>query len=353
MTEKKCYKCGKGKNLEDFNNCKSSKDGKQSMCRECEKIRHIERTNNMSLEQYISYIFKNCKHNAKERCKTKNLAGEFLITKKYLLKLYNNQSGKCYYTGVKLNMNPKSDYQGSIERLNPLYGYTRENVAWVCLETNISAQFTIRKIKKILVLCNKSIDEDKLKDSIDTAKNYKPVRNTPQTKTEIIFVDENKFIKCNKCEEIKKISEFRKARSICKKCECIQTRIHTETLRGRIFSLIQHAKGATKIRKKVREMEACTLTFDELLNIYETQKGRCYYSNIPMKLKLNSSWRISLERTNVNLGYTKENCVLICNEFNGTDNSSKYTGQNNGNGGWTKKKFKFIYKHIVDKYLTD
>ena len=43
---------------------------------------------------------------------------------------------------------------------------------------------------------------------------------------------------------------------------------------------------------------------------------RCEYSNIPMSLKQCFDWSLSIERLDNDIGYTRENIVLICAEFN-------------------------------------
>jgi len=90
-----------------------------------------------------------------------------------------------------------------------------------------------------------------------------------------------------------------------------------------------------------------TLTFNELLNIYLEQNGRCAYSNHPLELV--GGYLMSLERKNTNVGYTKENCCLICIGFNSTDHTSKKTNidTRDGSSGWNKEKIKFA----VENYL--
>jgi len=48
----------------------------------------------------------------------------------------------------------------------------------------------------------------------------------------------------------------------------------------------------------------------------KTQRGKCYYSDIPMNFTPNTPWQCSLERLNNDLGYIESNVVLICLEFN-------------------------------------
>ena len=43
---------------------------------------------------------------------------------------------------------------------------------------------------------------------------------------------------------------------------------------------------------------------------------RCEYSNIPMSLKQCFDWSLSIERLDNDIGYTRENILLVCAEFN-------------------------------------
>jgi hypothetical protein len=85
------------------------------------------------------------------------------------------------------------------------------------------------------------------------------------------------------------------------------------------------------------------------LDIYLQQFGRCAYSN--KLLELCGEYMMSLERKDINVGYTKENCCLICIEFNTTDWSiakCEYDDRE-GSSGWNKEKLKLV----VDNYLLE
>merc|ERR1711871_282593 len=70
------------------------------------------------------------------------------------------------------------------------------------------------------------------------------------------------------------------------------------------------------------------------------QRGRCFYSDIPMEcLYPHSDWRMSLERINNRCGHTRDNCVLIANEFNTPDWSSRSAdAQVHGTAQWSRAK---------------
>lgn len=74
-------------------------------------------------------------HNAKSRKK------EFNIDIKYIWDLYISQGRKCAISGVKITINKNYAYKGgkqtaSLDRINPLKGYTKGNVQWVHKDIN-------------------------------------------------------------------------------------------------------------------------------------------------------------------------------------------------------------------------
>ena len=139
---------------------------------------------------------------------------------------------------------------------------------------------------------------------------------------------------------------------MCKECVKIKNKNNrNRTLRSKIHSLISGSKSGIKRRNKSKWRKnkpiIHTLTFEELLDIYLHQFGRCAYSNI--LLELSGEYMMSLERKDTEIGYTKENCCLICIEFNTTDWSiAKCDGDDReGCSGWNKKKI----NSVVDNYL--
>lgn len=122
--------------------------GYYSQCIKCRSIykRNLE---SQTKETFLQRLLHNSKHNSKHRSKTREIAGIFDITLQDLLDIYNYQNGLCYYSKVKLNLNFKSDWQCSIERLNPDIGYIKENVALIALEFNTASQMSSEKIYRI------------------------------------------------------------------------------------------------------------------------------------------------------------------------------------------------------------
>jgi len=79
---------------------------------------------------------------------------------------------------------------------------------------------------------------------------------------------------------------------------------------------------------KQRKSKYEYLDLSILLGYWETQKGKCYHSGIPMAIGKGIDWQISLERLGRGTRecpgkYCKDNCVLVCLEFNGRNQISR------------------------------
>ena len=71
----------------------------------------------------------------------------------------------------------------------------------------------------------------------------------------------------------------------------------------------------------------------------EAQKFKCHYSGIPMSLTDKGDWKWSVERIDNNKGYTKDNCALICEEFQSTDFTVRAMHPVRGSPQWNRTKF--------------
>lgn len=92
--------------------------------------------------------------------------------------------------------------------------------------------------------------------------------------------------------------------------------VHTPTIQHWLTKRLQAA------RERARKTGvACTLTPDGMRAMYEHSGGRCEVSGIPFDLTRGKNgwkqpWRMSLDRKVPALGYTPENCRLVCNAVN-------------------------------------
>merc|ERR1712183_837446 len=78
------------------------------------------------------------------------------------------------------------------------------------------------------------------------------------------------------------------------------------------------------------------------------QRGCCYYSGVPMELVTpHSHWRVSLERVDNSLGYSKANCVLIAAEFNSPDYTYLAIRKHkpvSGSAQWSRQKVSAVHE---------
>jgi hypothetical protein len=126
---------------------------------------------------------------------------------------------------------------------------------------------------------------------------------------------------CGTCKIIKNTNEYYKdSKNVdgynyqCKSC-CVD---YNKTLDGFLCQLRNRSIYSSKTRTSKGRIEAGkhTITFEELKEQYMKQNGESYYCPIKMNYD-KRDWRMSIERLNPDIGYTKENSVLCCLEFNG------------------------------------
>ena len=155
-------------------------------------------------------------------------------------------------------------------------------------------------------------------------------------------IDEAGKIQCAVCGKRRADQDFyKKTGSVCKTCYRDSCRDYRRTLRGNAVVMV----GAATLRAKKHGMN-CSLTRRDILDMLLDQGGRCAYSEVPMELLIpQSHWRMSLERLDNSKGYSRENCVLICAEFNSSD-YSRSPGVDRasvrGTAQWSPEKIRFV-----------
>lgn len=76
----------------------------------------------------------------------------------------------------------------------------------------------------------------------------------------------------------------------------------------------------SKQRAKNKNMDY-DLTPEYLIELWEKQDGKCYYSGLPMTYNKYDIHLVSIDRIDSNKGYTKDNVVLSCWAINSMKNS--------------------------------
>lgn len=138
--KKKCFKCKEFKSVDEFSKNRSNYDGFQKVCKECfanyecVKKGYKKKTNNY--KNNLEFYFDSKLSSLKKKCELKNIP--FDLIKGDLLKIYNSQNGKCYYTGIDITHNKGTlNFNSiSIERLDPKLGYTKNNVVLCSFNVN-------------------------------------------------------------------------------------------------------------------------------------------------------------------------------------------------------------------------
>lgn len=144
--QRRCFRCQKWKDLSFFS--KSGKDGKLSkMCKECfnahpavqryEKKRQVELRN--AFHNDPTRYFKTRLSSIASHCKRDSIP--FDITYDFAISLWQQQDGKCFYSGIPMARTMNQDgFQcwdaPSLDRKQPSQGYVRENVVWCCFGVN-------------------------------------------------------------------------------------------------------------------------------------------------------------------------------------------------------------------------
>jgi len=135
---------------------------------------------------------------------------------------------------------------------------------------------------------------------------------------------------CFKCKEAKSTDLFFKhsqtpdgLHSWCKACCTIgniksrakaNSKIET---RARVFLL--NAKRAA-----IKRNNEFNLTVDDIVNCWNNQYQICAYSGIEMTLEAGQLNTVSIERINSDIGYTKDNTILVCQAINRMKSDFKY-----------------------------
>lgn len=335
-----CILCNEEKPLEEFRD-------KRNKCKCCELIGYDE--HRKTLSGCLHCLLNNAKHNSKNRIKNGNeISGICTITFDGIEKLWKEQNGICYYSNIPMNFN-KNIWKVSLERLNPNIGYITNNIALCCIEFNCSSQWSKEKIKEMLNILSQNITVNNIKFDLDEKK-------VKCNKIKETIIDGIKHYNCNKCNTIKKITDFNKAiHNGCKECGKLKSKERRKIPRVHLQNLISSAIQRTTIRGKRTDDNydnTFNINFDILVSQFNKQKGLCAYSGIPIKFGSykENNWTCSLERIDAFKGYSEDNICLICYEFNMSDKTILYKDKTLGNSGWTSEKFKIFLEYVNKLY---
>lgn len=92
----------------------------------------------------------------------------------------------------------------------------------------------------------------------------------------------------------------------CKRCENLNHRKRFDLSPEKRATILFHSSKNTSKRKGI----PFSLTKEDILNQYKFQNGKCYYTGIPLSSISNDPNKMSIDRKDSALGYTKENIVI-------------------------------------------
>ena len=157
-----------------------------------------------------------------------------------------------------------------------------------------------------------------------------PILKKDYEKTYIYDKKYTQYIKsrriCTKCTVDKDLNvDFSKNSKLdsgraytCKTCRNQQIHEYNSTFDGCIKVLLNSCKISAKSRGEKGRIGAseCTLTEEQVKEMFKKQGGLCYYYKSPLEFTTGGD-KMSIERLDNAKGYTQENCVLVCQLANG------------------------------------
>lgn len=101
--EQLCNKCGKLKDISEFETRKDVKSGYSKICKECRKVQAKERHSNMTEDQYIKIKVNSLNNSSGRSGKAKEIIkSSTKITVDSIKNLYQQQNKCCYYCKTPL-----------------------------------------------------------------------------------------------------------------------------------------------------------------------------------------------------------------------------------------------------------
>lgn len=339
-SQKKCTKCKQTLDLSQFYDHPKKKDGRQSRCKLCHNTTRTD-----TAPKFFNAMYHGAKHRSKA-VHAKRKSGTFDVSTQDLIDLYEKQNGHGYLSGMPMIPKPHCDWQASIERRNPSITYTNDNVRLECLEFNHPRTWTLEKINQIPELISSTIDIDVLSQKCQLAKQKPKICRRKKLTLSTINRSVNNEFYCSRCYLYKHKDLFFKNRVWCKAC-CKEY----ETEKNKeLRTFAQRCLTTARYRHNHPGKHMTKSEFDIDLNFFlnriTIQRGRGFYSGIPMQYEPNCDWKCSLERLDTKIGYESHNVVLEAWEFNTSNFSlrSKTPDRVQGSAQWNRSKIELFYK---------
>lgn len=341
---KTCGDCKEIKDCKDFSKSCTTKDGLQWSCKTCQASR--EQARNRTFIGALQVLVKSARASAKRRGRSgRHEAAMVDIDRAYLVQLWEQQQGRCYYSDIPLSLEA-GIWQVSLERLNQSQGYMKGNVVLCCLAFNTFRQWSVEVVKELVRVY---ICADK------TPIVFRRMNDKPKTSSkspEDRMIGGLTHVCCYSCREYKPYTDFLAKRSYgCAICRTKHLKEKRMSLEGRLDVLIGAAKQHTNSRNKIlgRGMQEFDIDRPYLIHLLESQGGRCSMSGVPLEFKSNLQFSVSLDRIDSKIGYVKGNVRLVAVIFNSTDNTAKQ-GSRTGFWAWNAERYEFFINHARLKF---
>ena len=273
------------------------------------------------------------------------------IDASHLLDLLLEQGGLCAYSGIPMQLlQPNSHWRISVERIDNGQGYLRGNCCLIAAEFNSSAnQWSKQKVQEVIRVRTQQVRLQQLQQDIAVARG-RPSLSRAISPKGLRAPDTESSWPCTCCGIWKHVSQFHKNNTCkagfkrqCKQCTSEKKSAWRQTMRGHGLTLLSNARyRASTVRTW---SGGSMLDLDDVLDMLWLQGGRCYYSGVPLHCAAGpADWVWSIERLDNSVTYTRENCVLIAQEFQTADNSrNKAKFPVFGTAQWSRSKVSHIW----------
>lgn len=127
--------------------------------------------------------------------------------------------------------------------------------------------------------------------------------------------------KCVSCKRQLEVTKFREGRNVCMSCKSHQhgARV-SESYENYLRNLFTHSRSAVKCGKRTKPDLEWDITADDLVELWEQQKGRCAISGVYLTHHKDGSgakdFNASIDRKSNEKGYTINNIHLVCYRIN-------------------------------------
>jgi hypothetical protein len=328
------------KNLREFYQDKRAKGGFGSKCKPCKK--EGNRAYRKTLPGALVTLAVNARGDSvKLAAKGRVTAGVCTIDADALRELYDVQEGKCFFSGIPMGIGQR-EWKMSLKRFDTDVGYIPGNITLCAVEFNMQHMWSLATVEEV-VRNHLSGDTTPVHLDIDFYPDRKESERRPDTFSEIR--DGELFYECIHCCDFHAAADFLEDRLAdgCLSCRSRTALESASTPRGHLKQLVRTAPKTTKKRNKnaARTPTVCDVTLEDLVAQFELQGGRCAISKMPLQFGPGNGWACSLERGDVNVGYTRENISLIAAFFQAQDCTAVMDPDpdDDTSPAWTRQKF--------------